>query len=70
MILATCGMRRYRRAQRVAVEFGRADMQDGSTSPGGVTRRRVDETRQAASISAVTRLPGREIRATHRARML
>jgi hypothetical protein len=43
---------------------------DGSTSPGGVTRRRVDEKRQQGSISDETRAPGTDTRATHRARML
>jgi hypothetical protein len=70
MILRIRGMPRYRRVQRVAVEFGRAVTPDGSTSPGGDTRRCVDEKRQERSISPVTRSPGMDIGTTHRARML
>ena len=70
MIFRICRVPRYRRVQRVAVEFGRADMQYESTSPGGVTRPRVEEKRQETSISPVTRAPQPEIGTTHAARML
>jgi hypothetical protein len=70
MIFRICRVPRYRRVQRVAVEFAGPKTPDGSTSPGGVTRLRVDEKRQERSISPVTRSPGLDIGTTHRARML